>query len=361
MAIKKSNQDPLLLLGKRTHYQLSPQGQLGFSAYLNLTGKIGTMRRIWFLFFCLVFVIPSISFSQGKTILGFKVEDPLIPFQEIKHGGPSKDGIPSIDQPNFSEASSYDYFPDEERVLGVFHNGIAKAYPIGILNWHEIVNDKFGKEKVVITYCPLCGSGISFKSSIQGKDLEFGVSGLLYNSDVLLYDRGEESLWSQILMKAISGPYKGQELEMLHTANTTLGEWKNQYPNTLVLNHNTGFSRNYLKSPYGDYDSNTKLFFPVADTSSRYHLKELVLGLSRNGKFRAYPFKELKKLKNGIGIDKWKGDIFEVHYNREAESAKILDSNGDIIPTVTLFWFAWYGFHPNTSVFKARSKAVRKE
>lgn len=114
---------------------------------------------------------------------------------EIRDGGPPKDGIPAIDRPEFIKASAAK-LPDEARVLGVYVNGIAKAYPINIMNYHELVNGRFDKSPVVVTYCQLCGSGIAFDALVKGERRICGVSGLLYNSDVLLYDPQSESLWS---------------------------------------------------------------------------------------------------------------------------------------------------------------------
>jgi hypothetical protein len=115
---------------------------------------------------------------------GFDLSDSLVPVEEIHHGGPARDGIPAIDRPRFVNASVVDYLLGDDRVLGINRNGISKAYPINILNHHEIVNDDLGREAIVISYCPLCGTGMAFLASVEGSTLEFGVSGLLYNSDV---------------------------------------------------------------------------------------------------------------------------------------------------------------------------------
>ncbi len=300
---------------------------------------------------CLLLIVGCAE-GQSTSILGFEIEDPLIPVAEIKRGGPPKDGIPSIDTPVFSSSDQYDHFSDKHRVLGVNRHGIAKAYPIGILNWHEIVNDEFDGEPVVVTYCPLCGSGVAFSSEVGDEVLTFGVSGLLYNSDVLLYDRETESLWSQILMKAISGQYKGTDLKMLPTANTTLGEWKRRHPNTLVLTTNTGFRRDYQRDPYGGYADSESLYFPVAHTDKRLPAKELVLGIEVDAKFKAYPFSKLKKQKGETIEDKFKGKAFRIVYDKKSKSAYVLDEAGKTYPAVTLYWFAWYAFHPDTAVYK---------
>ena len=176
---------------------------------------------------------------------GFDLSDSLIPAEKIKHGGPPKDGIPAIDNPKFIRADEVDFIKPKDRVIGVFRDGVAKAYPIRILNWHEVVNDTIGKHPIVVTYCPLCGTGMVFSTKTADGRMRFGVSGLLYNSDVLLYDRPTHSLWSQILGKAIAGPLKGLSIDMLPAAHTTWRDWKRRYPETLVLTTDTGFKRNY--------------------------------------------------------------------------------------------------------------------
>ena len=151
-------------------------------------------------------MLSSSTLAAEKN--GFDLSNALLSADEIFRGGPPKDGIPSIDEPIFASADDADFIDEDEWVLGIKTAAGARAYPIKILNWHEIVNDEMGGLKFVVTFCPLCGSGVVFRSAIDGNDLQFGVSGLLYNSDVLLYDRATESLWSQLLRKALAGLIK---------------------------------------------------------------------------------------------------------------------------------------------------------
>jgi len=311
------------------------------------------MRPFFLLFnLTLCFLVLSTCASKSQTNNGFNLKGSLIPIEKIKHGGPPRDGIPAIDNPRFLTAEKSEK-PDEARVLGVFHNGIAKAYPISILNYHEIVNDYFGSEPVVISYCPLCGSGLAFEAKIRGEGKSFGVSGLLYNSDVLMYDRETESLWSQLMTQAVTGPLKGTRLRIISTANTTWKDWKTRYPDTQLLSPETGYRRDYSRTPYTGYDESKTLFFPVANFDSSYHPKEKVIGLEINGKFKAYPFSELEK--SGTEIS----DLFnkvkvKILYDRESKTAQIFDSEGKDIPNYVVFWFAWAAFHPNTKVFQAK-------
>lgn len=283
---------------------------------------------------------------------GFDLSGSLIDSNEIHHGGPAKDGIPAIDKPVFIAARQADYLHNEDMVLGLAINGIAKAYPIKILNYHEIVNDFFLKKAVVISYCPLCGSGIGYSANIEGINTTFGVSGLLYNSDVLLYDRETNSLWSQLLSKAISGERKGIELDMLPVNHTTWQGWKKQYPDTVVLSDKTGFKRDYSRTPYGNYDKSQSLYFPVSQLNKDYHPKEYVLGLKLSGKTKVYPFAELSKIKSPYK-DSFAGTNVTIVFDAKNRTGKIFDGGQNEIPIVTSFWFAWMAFYPESVVFKA--------
>ena len=141
-------------------------------------------RSLW-LVSCLVMLVVLPLQAFGKN--GFNLENSTIPTNKILQGGPPRDGIPSLDKPKFLSADQANYLNPDDRILGVFHKGIARAYPIRILNWHEIVNDRIQGDAVIVTFCPLCGTGLVYDGNIDGKLHDFGVSGLLYNSDVLLY------------------------------------------------------------------------------------------------------------------------------------------------------------------------------
>lgn len=288
--------------------------------------------------------------AQSKN--GFDLTGSLVPPSEILSGGPAKDGIPAIDKPRFVEAGRADFLADDSRVLGMSYQGIAKAYPINILNWHEIVNDRFGEEPVVITFCPLCGSGMAFSATLDGKPHTFGVSGLLYNSDVLLYDRQTESLWSQLMSQAISGTYKGRRLTDLPVLHTTWQDWRTRHPDTLVLSTDTGFRRDYSRGPYETYLKSPQIMFPVSAVSKRYHPKEEVLGLSIDGIAKVYPFVELEKSPAAF-TDQVGGKTVTVRYDRRHRSAEAFDEHGERLSGVRTFWFAWYAFNPDTEIYTA--------
>jgi len=298
------------------------------------------------------FLLLMLSTASAESMNGFRLDDALIPVNDIKKGGPPRDGIPSLDYPEFIAADDANYLKGRDRVLGVSINGTARAYPIRILNYHEIVNDVIGGTPVVVTYCPLCGSGTAFEATIDGRSHEFGVSGLLYNSDVLMYDRETASLWSQLMVQAVTGPMKGTRLQQLPLSNSSWEEWVERHPDTRVLSNDTGYSRNYRVDPYPNYGRDGKLYFPVTNSSKKYRRKEIVMGLEIDGRFKAYPFKELKK---GAGRfdDEFAGEAFSVEFDAKHRTARVLEADGSEIPTTTAFWFAWYAFHPETDIHKA--------
>lgn len=281
---------------------------------------------------------------------GFDLDDALIPLDKIRHGGPARDGIPSLDYPQTLNASQASYLRPGDRVLGVAVNGRHRAYPIRILNYHEIANDIVGGQAIVVTYCPLCGTGIAFGAERNGQIVEFGVSGLLYNSDVLLYDRETESLWSQIMKTAISGPRKGEKLETVVTSHTTWSDWSTRHPDTDVLTDDTGFRRDYRADPYPGYSTSGRLYFPVEVENKAYGRKELVMGLEIDGAFKAYPFSGLGKGPPRFH-DTHQGQAIEVVFDKKNQTARILDENGKEISTLMAFWFAWYAFHPGTEIY----------
>lgn len=295
-------------------------------------------------------IAVSCSAVLAASKLGFPLDDALVPAKEIVRGGPQKDGIPSLDDPKFVVAGDAAFLKPKDRVLGISYNGVARAYPIKILNYHEIVNDVLNGEAVVVTYCPLCGSGMAFESTFDGIRLQFGVSGLLYNSDVLMYDRNSQSLWSQIKSMAISGPAKGMRLQSLPISHTSWKEWRHRFPETEVLTTNTGFRRDYRVDPYPNYSNSGKLYFPVSQSSNLYKRKEVVLGLEIRDQFKAYPFEELKK-RQAQFIDEFMDIQFTVYFDEENKTARIVDEDGTEIATTLVFWFAWYAFHPDTKIY----------
>ena len=186
---------------------------------------------------------PNTDFSRHSVDLA-----------EIMSGGPPKDGIPSIDDPKFVPVSEVTDLADTEPVIGVTVNGEARAYPLGILTQHEIVNDTIGGVPVTVTYCPLCNSSIVFDRRVDGQVLDFGTTGKLRNSDLVMYDRQTESWWQQFSGKAIVGKMTGKTLKMLPSRQESFARFRARAPNGKVLVSNRPFRR-YGINPYVRYDS----------------------------------------------------------------------------------------------------------
>lgn len=290
--------------------------------------------------------------AAAPTLNGFDLAGALVPPEDILLGGPPKNGIPAVDRPRFLPAAQAKFLAPDDRVLGMRRNGVAKAYPIAILNWHEIVNDEFGGEPVVVTFCPLCGSGMAFLATVGGKRLDFGVSGLLYNNDVLLYDRETQSLWSQLLTRAVTGKFKGTSLVPIPITQTTWGDWKKREPETRVLSRDTGYARDYATDPYRGYALSDELMFRIRHRSAVFHPKERVVGVEINGQSKAYPFVELAKTRGEIR-DSVGGRPITIRFDRKHQTGAAFDAGGREIPSVTAYWFAWYAFHTDTAVFRA--------
>jgi hypothetical protein len=279
---------------------------------------------------------------------GFDLSNASIPVAEVLSGGPPRDGIPAIDKPRFIAAHRAEFLTDDSRVIGVSHGDEARAYPIAILNWHEIVNDHIDGDSIVVTFCPLCGTGMVFET---GPYTDFGVSGLLYNSDVLLYDRQSESLWSQLKMQAVSGKRVGDKLTLLPASHTSWADWRARYPHTRVLSTKTGFRRDYQQDPYQDYAKQRQTYFPVSNQNARYHPKEMVIGVVQGETVKAWPFAELAKTDEAVA-DTLGLEAVTVIFNAAARSARVMDASGEEIPSTIGFWFAWMAFYPQSEVYQ---------
>ncbi len=332
----------------------------------------------------------------------------LVPLDEIISGGPPPDGIPAIDAPRFEsveEASAW--LADDEPVVAFELGGDARAYPAQILIWHEIVNDVVGGEPVVVTYCPLCNSAVVFDRRVGDLVLDFGTSGRLYNSDLVMYDRQTKSLWPQIEARAVVGPLIGEELEVLPAAMVPWDVWRAAHPDGRVLSRDTGFERPYGQNPYVGYDEPgslpSRLFLGPIDR--RLQPMERVLAVELGGVTRAYPFGALAADAPTAVNDTLGGTEVVVFYQRGATSAldaldipegrdvgatglfeRVVDGrtltfeveggsfvdvetgtrwdllgNGvagplegerlQPVPHVDTFWFAWAAFQPDTEVW----------
>lgn len=301
----------------------------------------------------LVFV-TSVVAASASDFNGFSITRPLVPAQQIVPGGPAKDAIPALHYPRFLQASQSNFVKKYDAVIGVEIAGKAKAYPIKILNYHELVNDQLEGQHFVVSYCPLCGTGMVFSSVINQQTLVFGVSGLLYNSDILLYDTATESLWSQLRKQAISGTLRGLRLTQIPAMHTSWGDWRDLHPDTLVMSQQTGHYRDYNHDPYSAYRQRETILFPVNAASNKFHPKQKILGISKGTVHKAYPFTELAKAATPI-IDKIAGQLVRIEFDASHDRAIATDQRGNLLVTTVGYWFAWFAFHPDTLIYQSSS------
>ena len=295
----------------------------------------------------------------AQTKNGFDLSGSLVPVDEILSGGPPRDGIPALSDPTFERVPDVRWLEADDRLLALELDGAAKAYPIRILNWHEVVNDRLGGRTIAVTYCPLCGTGMAFDLERStdgrpflggGRALELGVSGLLYNSDVLMYDRQTESLWSQIGHRAVTGPLRGRELAMIPVLHTTWERWRKEHPDGLVLSRETGYDRNYEVDPYMSYARSSSVMFPVAHRDERLPEKDLVLGITRGEAAVAFPLDRLEDRPRPVRAAVGEEELF-VYWFPDSETAFATTLDGDKVPATIAYWFAWNAFHPDTGIW----------
>lgn len=285
--------------------------------------------------------------SPDRNYQGFDISNVTIPLADIRVGGPPRDGIPSIDRPRFVDPRRAGFLRPDDLVVSVTAEGETKAYPLRILVWHEIVNDSIAGHPLAITYCPLCGTAMVFDRRQGDRVLTFGVSGLLYHSDVLMYDRETETLWSQLGTRAIAGPLVDQSLTWVASEHMTWKAWKDQYPNGRVLSTDTGHKRDYTRSPYSGYEGHSEVMFPVPENRSELPRKEWVVGIVLKGLASAYPIRVLEQ--RSMLEDTVAGVRIQVHYDPESQSVKVVETGSkEAMPFVKAYWFAWQAFYPET-------------
>lgn len=309
--------------------------------------------------------------NQGSTMAdtlditeewrGGRITNASIPIEDIRGGGPRKDGIPSLDNPQFVSVAEAqrEGFDDGSFGLSVEANGEIRFYSYQILVWHEIVNDVVGGKPLLITYCPLCFTGIVFDREVQlengAQTLEFGVSGLLYDNNLLMYNRvleaGQppETLWSQARGEAVAGPLTGTTLSLWPTAETVeWSQWKINHPDGKVLSRNTGYARRYDGQPYGDYFEidNDDLKFPLSHDDDRLRRKEIVEGVVINGEAKAYVRSSIEKK---APVEDSIGGVEVVWRVSNDGGVQLFNQQTDKrIGVAESFWFSWVATHPDT-------------
>ena len=219
-----------------------------------------------------------------------------VPYSEIVSGGQSRDGVPPLDDPKHVRVADAPSMDGNEPVISLEINGQSKAYPLSVLIFHEIVNDELGGVPVAVTYCPLCNTAIVFDRRVDGRVLDFGTTGNLRNSDLIMWDRQTESWWQQITGEAIVGELTGKRLKLIPAALVSWVAFRDAFPEGSVLSRDTGFDKDYDGPRYGGYDDdNTPPFEFTGEIDPRLKPKERVVALKVEGQAVAYPFALLER------------------------------------------------------------------
>jgi hypothetical protein len=288
----------------------------------------------------------------------------LVPLEEFQSGGPPKDGIPAIDAPRYSRASEVDFLEDREPVIELTVDGESRAYPLQILTWHEIVNTQFGNVPVAVTFCPLCNTAIAFDRRVDGEVLDFGTTGKLRDSDLVMYDRQTESWWQQFGGEALVGEHAGTELRQLPARIVSWREFRNTHPSGLVLNRDTGFVRDYGTNPYAGYDdvASPPIFSARNADDDRLPPKERVVYVEVGKQAFAVPFPALVAKRTievetdeGQLLVKWRPGVASaldsgaIAEGRDVGSASALLER-EPVPFSEPFWFAVAAFRPDIEI-----------
>lgn len=314
----------------------------------------------------------------------------------IVSGGPPKDGIPAVDEPQFVGAADAGFLSDDDVVFGLVLDGEAHAYPQLVLVWHEIVNDRFPDGPISVTYCPLTGSVVGFRGTApDGGSYDFGTTGKLVNSNLLMYDRQTDSEWPQLLGAAITGVARGEALEEIPVDWTTWSSWRRAHPDTVVLTTETGYLRSYGQDPYGSYTplsgyyENDRLLFDVLHTDDRLPRKEVVIGVKHGEDRLAVPkalVRDRQAVRAVVGgepvvvlhdpdLDEGRAFLERLPSGETAVSpagtpGRYRDDStgslwnasgtavdgplqGEALPrllSLDVMWFAWFAFYPQTAL-----------
>jgi len=312
------------------------------------------------------------ALGDGRAVAsyGFDLTTSLVPRDRIAAAGMPRDGLLALDEPatltvDEVEARNHEgrgkFLLPHDRVLGVEVAGEARAYPLRLLRWHEVVNDRIGGRAILVSYNPLCDSAVVSGRSVGGETLAFGVSGLVANSNMLLYDRRPKpqscSLWSQLEARAVAGPAAsdGARLEVLPAAIATWEQWLERHPQTLVLAPVNRMRTLYKRDPYHSYFGSDLLHFPVEPLppAGELALKDRVLIVTAHGADTVFA---LRRIAGAVGADRgtWEttaaGIPLRIHFDLDAGAALVEPAAdpGPGFATRQCFWFAWYAWHPDT-------------
>jgi hypothetical protein len=304
----------------------------------------------------------SVSASEWKTDFSRHV----VPLDQFQSGGPGKDGIPAIDEPHFLPVSKVNVVEPKEPVIELVARGRARAYPIQILIWHEIVNDEIAGVPVAVTFCPLCNTSLVFDRRVRGRTLDFGTTGNLRNSDLVMYDRQTESWWQQFGGLGLVGEYAGVRLDVLPSRIVSWEQFRREHRRGLVLSRETGHSPPYGQNPYEGYDEvESGPIFPTAHAQDdRLSPKERVVFVQRGAEAVAVPFSALAErrvVRVSVGghrlVVRWRPGVASsldsplISLGRDVGTAEVRE-NGRLVEFDQPFWFTVAAFRPDVQIIR---------
>lgn len=304
-----------------------------------------------FLGFVTILMVVFVYRSYRMPSLGAS-----FPSSDTLSGMILKDAVPAIDHPKFESVASADQYLNNDGLgIAVILNQDSRFYPYQILVWHHVVNDLFGSEPVLISYNPFAMSSAAYQRSVQGTVYDFGLSGTIANGNLLLYDREGDSLWDPMKHQAVDGGKKGTMLAREPSNVMTWNAYKHLHPDGRVLSKDTGFLRDYTHDPYGDYNFDARILFPVAHKDDRLASKELIYGIEWNQKQKAYPLSLFKK--HVVINDKIDSTLISIEQDEKTGVVRAfqVDQTGthqNEIPVTESFWFAWAAVFPGTLLYK---------
>jgi len=288
-----------------------------------------------------------------------------VPLHEFQSGGPPKDGIPAIDEPRYLQVKDVDFLEDPEPVILVGEDAqVPRAYPLQILTWHEIVNTRLGDVPIAVTFCPLCNTAIVFERRLDGRILDFGTTGKLRDSDLVMYDRQTESWWQQFGGEAVVGELTGAKLRQVPARIVSWDEFRREHADGLVLSRDTGFSRGYGLNPYSGYDriDSSPLFATRNSDDDTLPPKERVVYVELGVDAYAVPFSSLAKKRtieietvDGTVVVRWRPgvasalDSAAISAGKDVGASSVL-LDGEPIPFHEPFWFAVAAFRPDIQI-----------
>ncbi|MGI9350990.1 MAG: DUF3179 domain-containing protein [Rhizobiaceae bacterium] len=308
---------------------------------------------------------PAVADPNPSSWENWKTNFDLIsvPPHEIQSGGPSKDGIPSIDKPKFSVVGEVNNIGENEPVIGLEIDGDARAYPLSVLMWHEIANDVVGGIPVAVTYCPLCNAAIVFDARYEGKKLDFGTTGRLRHSDLLMYDRQTESWWQQFSGEAIIGDLLGARLDILPSRLESFGNFKKRHPKAKILVPNNPGFRRYGQNPYVGYDTLDRPFLYGGPLPEDFPaMARVVVVRQDSGPPIILSMQGLRKSgTRSIGGHEfsWSNgqasalDSRDISAGRDVGNVTVINlKNGEDVAYDVTFAFVAHAFHPEVSILE---------